>query len=51
MRRKQEQIWRRTYGLDFGTYGDVRWTEFCYALLEYHGELGGGEAEPLLRAG
>ena len=46
-----------TYGLDFmaatiGAYitdGDLRWKEFCYALLEYKDEVGSGKAEPLFQ--
>jgi hypothetical protein len=47
-----------TYGLDFlaaaiGAYmtdGDLRWKEFCYALLEYKGEIGAGGADPPFQA-
>ena len=46
-----------TYSLDFmaatvGAYitdGDLRWKEFCYALLEYKDEVGSGKAEPLFQ--
>jgi hypothetical protein len=48
-----------SYDLDFlaaavGTFktdGDLRWKEFCYAILEYKGEIGSTGAEPLFQAG
>ena len=48
-----------TYDLDFlaaeidafTTDGDLRWKEFCYAILEYKGEIGSTGAEPLFQAG
>jgi len=47
-----------SYGLDFvpaqigkfTTDGDLRWKEFCYAILEYKGEIGWKGAEPLFQA-
>jgi hypothetical protein len=58
-RADQARLDMGTYDLDFlaaevngyRTDGDLRWKQFCYAILEYKLEISSGGAEPLLQGG
>jgi hypothetical protein len=58
-RADQARLDMGTYDLDFlateingyRTDGDLRFKEFCYAILEYKLEISSGEAEPLFQGG